>query len=528
MLITLFVSLGVFFTASCTLSEEKITKPKVMGFDTLIPRPKLMQQQDGLFELNQNTKIIYTKNIDKVKDVAEFLAYKLRPATGYAVSVLDNSSDKHGNNIHLELNQDQHLAKEGYELTITESNIHLSAYQPEGLFRGIQTIRQLLPASMESNAKKIGPWFIATGKISDEPRFSYRGYMLDVSRHFFTVDEVKKLIDHMALYKMNAFHLHLTDDQGWRIEIPNWPKLTTVGSRSQVNQTDCKNCFYTLKEFEDIVAYADERFIQLIPEIDSPGHIRAAQASYPNELYCDGDEPNWPYTGKEVKISSLCFSNPKIYEFFEDVVAEIAPRINSPYIHIGGDETPDWVAHKDYSTFLINAKRILSKYNKTLIGWTSDIGSVSLGSDVVGQHWESEKLTQSMADQGAKIIVSPADKIYLDIKYNKDTKLGYDWAGHNSIEDAYTWDPAEIVNEKHILGIEAPLWAETLNNINDAEYLTFPRLLGVAELGWSQQEHRQWPEYKSRLATHGDRLKAMGINFFASPHVSWSTGPLTE
>ena len=385
-----------------------------------------------------------------------------------------------------------------------------------GVFRGIQTLKQLFPLASDHKLSAL-----KTGVIKDYPRFEHRGFMLDVARHFYTVDEVKQVIDYLAAYKYNVFHFHLTDDQGWRIEIPSWPKLTTVGSNSAVGQTSCENCFYSLDEYQEIVQYADERFITLIPEIDVPGHVKSALASYPDELYCDGDKPDWPYTGTKVRISSLCFSNPKIYDFFEDVVSEVAKRTTGKYIHVGGDETPKWVKHQDYADFMLKASGIINKHGKTLMGWTNDLGSVAgLPNDVVGQDWSTKKHccenTLNMAKSGSKIVMSPANKAYLDLKYDKDAPIGLHWAGYNSIANSYNWDPdlmIEGLNPKNIIGVEAALWGETIKSMSDAQYMIFPRLLSLSEVAWSPQDKRNWQNFSKRLTHQVQYLKQQGINY---------------
>ena len=496
------------------------------GFSIVIPKPVSAKKLTGHFALTQKTVISINNTQSELVKLAENFARTLRPATGYKLPVVYSPRT---NSIKLTIDKKQQYGTEGYILNITDNGISLIAKTTTGLFRGTQTLRQMLGAKIEASTQQKGPWNISKGHVVDYPRMAYRGFMLDVARHFYSVAEVKILLDQMALYKFNFFHFHLTDDQGWRIEIPGWPKLTTVGSRSGVNQTDCQSCFYTLKEFDEIIAYAEERHISVIPEIDTPGHVRAAMASYPDELYCDGEAPDWPYTSMKVQISSLCFSNPKIYEFFNDVIATIAPRINSDYIHVGGDETPKWVKHEDYQTFMLKAKAIITKHNKKMIGWTDDLGSVKgLDSDVIGQHWAIDAVccetTLSVVAQGGKILMSPANKTYLSLKYNEKSPFGGSFAGYNNTQNGYNWDPATIapgVKEKDIIGIEAALWGERIKSLADAHYMIFPRLMSLSEVGWTPQKDRDWDEFKHRLGSHGPRLRELGINYYRSPLVPW-------
>ena len=500
------------------------------GMMSLIPKPVSSKSFDGHFLLDENTKIYVASADPEVEQVAQQFAQKLRPATGYLLKVKKSLEQPNQNYFVFKINPNMHYGDEGYILDITNLGAQLTAKTAEGLFRGTQTLRQMLNHKIEANSKQKAKWQLTQGHIIDYPRMAYRGFMLDSARYFYSVEEVKAILDQMALYKMNVFHFHLTDDQGWRIEIPKWPKLTEIGSRSAVNQTDCEGCFYTLADFDEIVKYAEQRFIQVVPEIDTPGHTRAAMASYKEELYCDGDAPDWPFITMDVKISSLCFSNPIIYKFFDDVIATIAPRINSGYIHVGGDETPDWVAHKDYKEFMIKAKSIVEKHGKTMIGWTNDLGSVTnLGSNVVGQHWSIPKTccetTTSIVKQGGKILMSPASHTYISLKYNETTPFGGHFAGYNDTKNAYLWDPAHIVagvEEDDVLGIEAALWGERVTKIEDAQFLMYPRLLSLAEVGWSVQQEREWHEFKYRLGAQAPRFKQLGIHYYPSPLVPWT------
>lgn len=507
---------------ACTFFESELPQPlpkPTATYDSVVPLPVSFEQGREYFSLTPNSLI--KSNDNSLQPEITYLNAMVKQTLGFELATSDSFWKTSPSSVELILKPSTQQDSEAYDMVVTEKNIQISASTRAGIFRGIQSLKQLLPTPTESKGNPNGlVWTIYTGEISDQPRYAYRGFMLDVSRHFYSVDEVKTIIDYLAEYKYNVFHFHLTDDQGWRIEIPGWPKLTSVGSRSAVGMEDCDNCYYTLEQYADIVAYADARHITLIPEIDTPGHVRAAQASYPELLYCDGDKPEWPYTGIKVKISSLCFKNPDIYDFFNDVVAAIAPLTTGPYIHVGGDETPKWVDKKDYREFMLRAQFIIASHGKKMMGWTNDLGNVKgLPENVLGQHWSIKKTccetTLNMVAQGNQIVMSPANKTYLDLKYNKDTKLGLKWAGFNDVENSYNWNPAtmvEGVNEDHILGIEAPLWGETVNSLEDAEYLIFPRLLTLAEVAWSPQEQRQFDSFQNRLDKQVQRLKQRGVN----------------
>jgi hexosaminidase len=416
--------------------------------------------------------------------------------------------------VRLDLGGDAGLGDEGYELTVTRSAVRLVAARPAGLFHGVQTLRQLLPVQ--------GPRRIATVRIRDRPRFAWRGAMLDVARHFRSVRDVKRFVDLIALYKLNRLHLHLSDDQGWRIAIVKWPRLATHGGSTEVGGG--KGGFYTQAQYRDIVRYAGARYITVVPEIDMPGHTHAALSSYP-KLTCDG-KPSPLYTGIDVGFSSLCIGKPVTYDFVDDVVGELARLTPGPWIHVGGDEA---AATKlaDYVRFVGRAQQIVEAHGKRLIGW-EEIGRAKLDGSTIVQHWNTDPAKSALSaravQQGAKVIMSPAEHAYLDMKYDASTQLGLRWAGYTNVQDAYAWDPARQVpgvGAKDVLGVEAPLWSETVQSIRDAEYLAFPRLIGIAEIGWSPARGRSWTEYRQRLGAHAPLLDSLRVNFYRSPEVSW-------
>ena len=513
-------------TNSLESTPEK-TEVSVVDYDNIIPLPVAAAPSSDYFVLANTKQILISASQPKLVAVANQLTKSISSLVEQSIEInviseqklLDlnlSQADRAVNQISLFVDNTLAGGPEAYNIVIEKQLLSVVGGSDAGVFRGIQTLKQLFPLASEHKLAAL-----KTGVIKDYPRFEHRGFMLDVARHFYTVDEVKQVIDYLAAYKYNVFHFHLTDDQGWRIEIPSWPKLTEVGSNSAVGKESCENCFYSLDEYQEIVQYADQRFITLIPEIDVPGHVKAALAAYPEELYCDGDKPDWPYTGIKVRISSLCFSNPKIYDFFEDVVSEVAKRTTGQYIHVGGDETPKWVKHQDYADFMLKASDIIKKHGKTMMGWTNDLGSVAgLPTDVVGQDWSTKKHccenTLNMAKNSNKIVMSPANKAYLDLKYDKDAPIGLHWAGYNSIENSYNWDPElmiEGLNAKNIIGVEAALWGETIKSMSDAQYMIFPRLLSLSEVAWSPQKQRSWSGFSKRLAQQLDTFEQQGINY---------------
>jgi hexosaminidase len=484
----------------------------------LIPKPVTVNQGTGKFTLNDKTVIALAPGNGEMLRIATYLAAKLKPATGFSFTI--DSSGKAASSIALNLITDSSLTDEGYEMKISENGIVINAYKPAGIFYGIQTLRQLLPAAIEKNSVQDADWQVAVGTVRDYPDYKLRSAMLDVARHFFEPADVKRYIDFLAYYKMNTFHLHLSDDQGWRIEIKKWPRLTEFGSTTQVGGG--KGGFYTQEEYKDIVQYAADRFITVIPEIDMPGHTNAALASYP-ELNCnEKDKSPKLYTGRDVGFSTLCTSNEKVYQFVDDVINELSALTPGPYFHIGGDES-HVTKKEDYISFINRVQGIVKKYNKQVIGW-DEIALSTLQPNSIAQYWADTTNSKNAVKQGAKIIISPAIKAYMDMQYDSTTKLGLHWAAYIEVDKAYDWNPATLVNgieRKDIIGVEAPLWTETIVTMEDIEYMVFPRLPGYAEIAWSPATGKSWDEYKGRLGHHAKQMKAMDINYYPSKLVEW-------
>jgi hexosaminidase len=517
--IKMFVAgLVMIIMVSCTPNEP--APPMDLGATSLIPHPVSVTATGSSFALTNQTGIYVNGENPEAARVAQMLADQLSPATGFSFSVQSATEAPGTGNIYLTLTENEELGDEGYTLEVTEDLVTVSANQPAGLFYGIQTIRQLLPANIEASEKQKGPWYMASGTITDYPEYEYRGSMLDVARHFFNVEETKRYIDLLAAYKINYLHLHLSDDQGWRIEIKSWPKLTEVGGSTEVGGGE--GGFYTQEQYTELVNYAAERFITIVPEIDMPGHTNAALASYP-ELNCNPKMPNPElYTGTEVGFSTFCTDKKLVYEFINDVVGEIAAITPGPYFHIGGDES-HVTPMKDYIPFIEQTQEIVINKGKTVMGW-DEITHASLAQGTVAQFWDNAENAQNGVEQGAKILMSPAKRVYLDMQYDSTTQWGLHWAAYIEIEDSYNWEPttyAEGISRENILGVEAPLWSETVTNIEEIEYMVFPRLPGIAEIAWSPASVRDWETYKVRLGKMKSRFEAMGINYYASEQVPW-------
>jgi hexosaminidase len=502
---------------AATPSSETMKAPPM---NPIIPLPASIVETGATFTLTGDTAIAVDPGSDELAAIGGTLAAWLGAASGLEVPVV--AAAPPAGAIMLTLaGADPALGEEGYQLTVAPDGVTIAANRPAGVFYGVQTLRQLLPAALERSADKVGnlpqvanlgDLAIPTVVIRDAPRFAWRGMMLDVARHFPSggVENVKRLIDLMALYKLNRLHLHLTDDQGWRLMIESWPRLAEVGGSTAVDGDP--GGYFTQAEYADLVAYAASRYVGIVPEIDLPGHTNAALAAYP-ELNCDGVAPDL-YTGIEVGFSSLCIDKEITYQFVDDVLREVAALTPGPFIHVGGDEAHS-TTDADYARFMARVQEIVGSHGKQMLAW-EEAARIELAPGSAVQHWHNE-MAQAAAQQGAQVIMLPAAYAYLDMKYDDSTALGLNWAGNISVEKAYRWDPATVqpgIPEDAILGVEAPLWTETVRTMDDLEYLVFPRLLGIAEIGWSPAEGRSWDEYRQRLAGHVDRLEALGVDLY--------------
>ena len=504
----LFLMILVLIFPACT---EKIETDLTQT--AFIPKPVNVSATGDAFRIKAGTTIYVQNNSDDLRQVAEYFSKALEK-TGAPALAIKTSDKAPSKGIYLTTNNAENMVAEGYEAQISHKQITLKGADAAGCFFGVQTLLQTLPVKASPDQEL----FIPTGTITDYPEFGYRGAMLDVARHFFNVEEVKQYIDFLAMFKMNRLHLHLSDDQGWRIEIKSWPKLTEIGAKTEVGGTP--GGFYTQEQYVELVQYAMDRHITIIPEIDMPGHTNAALSAYP-ELNCDGVARK-PYTGTKVGFSTLCTQKEITYQFIDDVVREISAITPGPYFHIGGDESHS-TPLKDYIPFINRVQDIVSQYGKKIIGW-DEIANAKLVDNTTVQFWADKKNTTMGIEKGAQVIMSPAARAYLDMQYDSTTHLGLHWAGYIEVDHGYNWDPASLVesiSKENIIGIEAPLWSETVTNIDEVEYMVFPRLPGYAEIGWTAPDQRSWNEYKTRLAKYGKRFDALGIDFYRSSFVPW-------
>ncbi|WP_420319906.1 family 20 glycosylhydrolase [Flagellimonas sp.] len=514
----------VISLAACQSQKKEINFPKTdLSAIALIPKPVKTIATNSAFGLDSNTVIFTSLSDPKFEKAGRFLAEKVNARLGFNLSVNNTSNEKEIDRV-IYINQSDSVdlkTPESYQLYIKKDSIYLNAKTAAGAFRGVQTLRQLIPEQSNDTLTDHPLWLIPTGKIYDEPQFGYRGAMLDVARHFFTVDEVKKFIDLLAYYKYNALHLHLTDDQGWRLEIKSWPKLTEIGGQSEVGGGE--GGFFTQEDYKDLVQYAADRHMIIIPEVDMPGHTNAASLSYP--FLHAGGKADTPRVRTDMKVGYSSFHARKdtVYAFLDDVIREIAAITPGPYFHIGGDES-HVTTKKDYLHFVEKVEKIVKKHGKQAIGW-NEIAQAKIDPSTIAQLWNEPHSAQKAAEGGSKIIMSPAKKTYLDMKYDSLSEYGLTWAGMIPVDVAYNWSPENYVEglpKEQILGIEAPLWSETISNSAELEYLAFPRAIGYSELGWSKPENRNWEDYRKRLAQQVPYLNRMEVNYYPSKLIDWA------
>ncbi|WP_374103880.1 beta-N-acetylhexosaminidase [Micromonospora sp. U56] len=522
---------------------ELLAPPAPVRLGDVVPAPEQVRPDPTAdFTLPADAAVRVSPDPD-ARDVAEQLAELLRPATGYPLPVVLEATAT-GGPLVLTLAaatppagvprprtaaEDapsagacaEELGAEGYRLDVTPTGVRISADTATGLFHGVQTLRQLLPAAVESPSPVATRWVVPGGALVDRPRFPYRGAMLDVSRHFFGVADVLRVIDHLARYKLNHLHLHLTDDQGWRIAVDSWPALATVGGATEVDGGP--GGFYTDADYRRIVRYAARRHVTVVPEIDLPGHTNAALTAYP-ELAPDRVAPP-PYTGTEVGFSYVDPASERTYDFVADVLGEVAARTPGPWLHIGGDEAFK-VKGAAYTGFVERVQRIVAGTGKTVVGW-HQIAPAGHAEGRVLQWWGTDGDDLVVAEavrRGARLILSPGNHAYLDMKYAPDTPIGHDWAGLIDVRRAYDWDPGTHVTgvpADAVLGVEAPLWTESVTTLAEIEFMFLPRLPAIAELGWSPRTTHDWARFRERLAGHGPRWATAGIAFHRAPEIPW-------
>ncbi|PQJ14636.1 beta-N-acetylhexosaminidase [Aureicoccus marinus] len=509
---TLLLLLGTSLFSQCTPEKEVLNLPKTdLKQTAFLPWPSEILADSSAFPLDSLTPILLEDKSKSWQQLQQRVQAELKEQTGWELP-LEQLAQRSPLVIRSVPPTDG--GSEAYRLRIGQDTLFLEASDPAGAYRGLQSLKQNIPHQTNDTLANRRILVVPGGEINDRPRYAYRGMMLDVARHFFSVDEVKRLLDQLSYYKVNHLHLHLSDDQGWRIEIKGWPELTGIGAATEVGGTP--GGFYTQEEYRELVDYAKSRYITIVPEIDMPGHTNAAVVSYP-ELNGNGKTPK-PYTGTRVGFSTFDTRSDKTYAFLEDVIQQITALTDGPFFHVGGDES-HVTKKEDYIYFLERVEPLITKAGKRMMGW-DEIVQAKLGNSTVLQHWRTPENAAKGGEQGMQVVLSPAFFSYLDMKYDKYSEYGLTWAGFIPVDKAYNWNPDEAVTglaQKNILGLEAPLWSETVSNSAELEYLAYPRMAGYAEMAWSQQEHREWDFYLKRLKSQRQRWDKEGINYYKSP-----------
>lgn len=402
-----------------------------------------------------------------------------------------------------------------YRIQVDSVRALITAVDLDGLRHGAVTLRQLLVATPDGG-RGLRPAFVV-----DAPRFTWRGLSVDVARSFLPVETVTRVVDVIAALKMNVLHLHLTDDQGWRLEIPSRPLLTQASGGTAVEGG--RAGFYTTADFAHIQAYAGARGVTVIPEIDLPGHVNAALHAY-GELTPSG-EAAAAYSGTDVGFSRLDPELPATLAFVRDVVSDVAQMTRGPYLHIGGDEALT-MTRPEYSRTVAMIAEQVRVAGKTVAGW-QEITQTPLAPGTIVQFWDERPDTGEVVDaawQGARVVLSPARRVYLDMKYDADFPVGVDWTGTTELRDAYDWEPMEVLPgllPGSIAGVEAALWSETVHTDEDLFTLLLPRLAAVAEVAWSVPPRRSWPDFAVRVARYATSWDDAGLPFHRSPQVAW-------
>ena len=532
--------------ASCQESKD----PKVFTENDIavIPKPAELKLEQGTFEFNDKTQFVISDASQK--EVTSGLIGKFKSAAGWTLGV----SDQAPKNNFVQFVVDGNLDDEAYKLEINSDRVIINSKGNAGFLYGLETLRQLLPTAIESSKTVSNEsWEIPNLTINDHPRYRYRGLMLDVSRHFFEIDYLKKTIDRLAMLKMNVLHLHLVDDQGWRIEIKKYPKLTEVGAW-RVDQEDkhwdgryettpdekgTYGGFYTQDELKDLVAYAATKSVEIIPEIEMPAHVSSAIASYP-ELSCFDKPIGVPSGGLWPITDIYCAGKEHTFEFLQDVLTEVMEIFPSKYIHVGGDEATktNWAkcphckkrmrteglanVEELQSYFIKRMERFINSKGKRLIGW-DEILEGGIAPEATVMSWRGTKGGIEAAQQGHDVIMTPGSHAYFDHYQGPQNEEPLAWGGYTPLSQVYTFDPTvdtmTDTEAKHVLGGQANLWSEQIKTPEHSEYMIFPRLAALSETLWSPKESRNWEDFSPRVLTLFERYDYMGINYAKSAYL---------
>ena len=556
------VNLTILFSCSSPVAEDRKAH--------IIPAPEQIKAGNGLFTLNQKTRISFSDQ--SLKELADALSFWMNGQTGLSPEVETTTSSK--GEIHLELitdnkafgdlpeiygtsPKDGNPADERYLLAVGKKTVRIQATAPEGIYRGITSLKQLIGSNTGHKGETV---YLPTLEMKDSPRFAWRGLSLDVSRCFFAVEEVKQVIDMLALYKMNVLHIHLTDNQGWRIEIKKHPRLTEIGSR--IPNSGRPEGYYTQEQYKELVQYAADRFITIVPEIDLPGHATALFTSYPELKNAVGIKMDLGIAGQA--LGALDIDDPVAMQLVEDVITELAAITPGSYLHIGGDETMELDEDK-YLRFINQIRHYVMNNSKKVVGW-QEMTRTDMTEDDLFQHWiyftrnaeneedegkrdfspevmallaemfsKADKDIERGVSKNAKAIVSPNALVYLDHRYKEPSadstqtadqeRVGFAAYSKKTIKQMYEWDPSTfnplLDASRNIAGVEGAIWCETISNFKELQFMLMPRLAGVAEKGWSKVEDTNWDEYKERLSSHNALWKEMNWYYFKSSLVDW-------
>lgn len=546
-------SLAMLVMSGC--SNKTVNMPYNEGIN-VIPMPVSLTENSGSFTLNGETTI-YVGSPDFMP-TANYLAAKIKGSTGYDLKISDNPTDN--NAIRFEMNPRIAAGMEGYTLNVTDKGVTAESRTPQGAFYAMQTLLQLLPAEIESPELIKGlAWAVPSVSITDEPRFPYRGMMLDICRHFNNAEFIKKQIDVLAMFKINKLHLHLTEDQLWAIEVKKYPKLTEVGSVRHEGDGTTHSGFLTQDQIKDIVAYADARYIEVIPEIELPGHALAALSAYP-ELSCTGG-PFSPRNVWGVEEDVFCAGDEATFEFLENVLSEIIPLFsNTDYIHIGGDECPKarWAKcpkcqkrireeilpaqnklgkelaqtkHTNeellQSYFVQRIEKFVESKGKKLVGW-DEILEGGLAPSATVMSWRGEEGGIQAANMGNDVVMTPNDFVYLDHYQGAVEVEPISIGGYTTLEETYSYEPVpEGIAEdkqKHVIGSQGNVWTEYMYTGDIVEYRTYPRMLAIAEYTWTPKNMKNYPDFARRINNAYVRMDMHNINY----HIPMPEGPVCD
>lgn len=523
---------------SCTQPENSISNESI----GIIPLPSTYELKPGTFYITGQSSIGIDKSDPEMTALANYFNEEISDATGFSLPVNNSGT------IIFQLGEHKELGEEGYQLSISADQLILSAYKHHGIFNGIQSVLQLLPPEIKSKTVQAdATWSINCIEVTDKPQFAWRGLMLDVSRHFFTKQEVKKFIDQMAEYKYNVFHWHLTDDQGWRLEVKSLPRLTAIGAwraprvgnwweREPQLPTDSLSYggYYTTEDIREIVEYAQQRYVTIVPEIDIPGHSMAALSAYP-EISCTGgpfhvNVGNTFYTKIE---NFLCAGNEQTFEVLDSVFAEVARLFPSPYIHIGGDECYKgfWEKcpkckmrmQKEHlknleelqSYFVKRVAAMVQKRGKQVIGW-DEILEGGLAPEAIVMSWRGMKGGIEAAKQGHSVIMTPTDHCYLDF-YQGDPTVEPNTYSMLRLQDCYKYQLIpDSVDASLIMGGQGNLWTESVPHYRQVEYMIWPRALAISETLWTDARLRNWKFFVNRVEQQFERFDRSGVNYARS------------